>query len=214
MHVINTINICRRVVEMKSQNLCVCILALSFLACAAPKNVVVLVPDENGVVGALEVTSHKGSVRLDEPGKALYIKKDGTLPDKATPIGKEELDSTFGEALAVSPEPPSRFILYFKFNSKELTEEGLASLEEAVAEINRRNSKDIIVTGHSDRVGERDYNVALSLQRAEMVKAQLTARGVAEEDIRATSHGEGNPLVATADNVPEPKNRRVEVLVR
>ena len=54
----------------------------------------------------------------------------------------------------------------------------------------------------------------LSLQRAILVRDYLVGEDVDASIIQVDSHGEGNPLFPTADEVPEPRNRRVEVLVR
>ena len=56
--------------------------------------------------------------------------------------------------------------------------------------------------------------MSLSLSRALAVKEMLVRQGVASNTIQTTSHGKENPLIATADNVFEPRNRRVEVVVR
>jgi outer membrane protein OmpA-like peptidoglycan-associated protein len=56
--------------------------------------------------------------------------------------------------------------------------------------------------------------MALSRRRAEKVRDLLIAANIAPAVIRVAFHGEGNPLIQTVDNVPEPRNRRVEVIVR
>lgn len=68
--------------------------------------------------------------------------------------------------------------------------------------------------GHTDRSGAKEFNMALSRRRAQRVRDLLVAEGIAPAAIRLAFHGEGNPLIPTADNVPEPRNRRVEVIVR
>ncbi|MFW6242332.1 MAG: OmpA family protein, partial [Thermodesulfobacteriota bacterium] len=68
--------------------------------------------------------------------------------------------------------------------------------------------------GHSDRQGSEEMNWKLSLERARTVNRILVERGVPETLIETTSHGEGNPRIPTADEVSEPRNRRVEVTVR
>ena len=73
---------------------------------------------------------------------------------------------------------------------------------------------DIEVIGHTDRSGDDEFNMALSRRRAERVRDLLVAAGIAPAAIRVAFHGEGNPLIQTSDNVHEPLNRRVEVIVR
>ena len=68
--------------------------------------------------------------------------------------------------------------------------------------------------GHTDRVGTVPYNDALSLRRAERARDELVKAGVPADRIRVEGRGEREPLVATADEVAEPRNRRVEIDVR
>jgi outer membrane protein OmpA-like peptidoglycan-associated protein len=72
-----------------------------------------------------------------------------------------------------------------------------------------------VVIGHTDRVGNEQANDELSLQRAERVKAEFVAQGIAPaERIRAAGRGERELLVPTENDVDEPLNRRVEINVR
>ena len=73
---------------------------------------------------------------------------------------------------------------------------------------------DISVIGHTDTAGDKEYNFELSKRRAIAVKNLLVKQGVIKNFIKTTSHGEKNPLIKTGDNVIEPRNRRVEVIVR
>ena len=82
------------------------------------------------------------------------------------------------------------------------------------AEIARRPVPDVLVIGHTDRVGTDAFNDALSRQRAEVVRRALVARGLPAENIVVVGRGEREPIVATADGVAEARNRRVEILVR
>ncbi len=68
--------------------------------------------------------------------------------------------------------------------------------------------------GHTDRVGTLEANDALSLRRAEAVRALIIERGFEAARVRAVGRGERQPLVATDDEVDEPRNRRVEIVVR
>lgn len=58
------------------------------------------------------------------------------------------------------------------------------------------------------------YNLELSMQRASAVRDLLVKRGIKGEFMRISSHGEGNPLIPTDDNVAKARNRRSEVMVR
>ena len=95
-----------------------------------------------------------------------------------------------------------------------LKPESLKTLPEIITTIKKRNSVNMSVIGHSDTAGDKNYNLNLSKRRAAEVSNLLVDRGVRRESINITSHGEENPLIYTKDNVNEPLNRRVEVVVR
>jgi outer membrane protein OmpA-like peptidoglycan-associated protein len=83
-----------------------------------------------------------------------------------------------------------------------------------VDEIARRPAPEIVVIGHTDRVGAVPYNDALSLRRAERVRDELVKVGITADRISVAGRGEREPLVPTPDEVAEPRNRRVEINVR
>lgn len=127
---------------------------------------------------------------------------------------EKEVRTLVGSALAALPKPPVQFILYFKHDTTELTEESLAQVEEVAQTIRERAPGDVSVVGHTDTMGTRRYNNRLSLKRARAVANLLRAEGVDLSTLEITFHGEDNPLVPTGDRVSEPRNRRVEVTVR
>ena len=83
----------------------------------------------------------------------------------------------------------------------------------AAADALQGNSARIDVTGHTDRSGSDKYNQALSVRRAEAVRRELVADGVADGLIVTRGVGEADPLIPTADGVREPQNRRVEIVL-
>lgn len=184
------------------------------IGCSSKENFIVLSPFEDGSVGALEIETKKGSAVLEEKGKAIYIASSNSKPSKPTPISEEETSSVFKQAVEVHPLEPISFLLYFKFNENSLTDQSQDLIPEILQAIQKRDSVDIALIGHTDRTGEDAYNQKLSLQRAKAVYTILEASGVQTENLAISYHGEGNPLIPTADNVAEPKNRRVEVVVR
>jgi outer membrane protein OmpA-like peptidoglycan-associated protein len=191
-----------------------CLLLLLLLtACSPQKNMFVLLPDQDGRVGSIEVANDQGSLVVDKPGEGAVV-AGGGKPQAAPAMSEAEIKATFGAALAAEPLQPQSFLLYFKTDSFELTNGSAALLQPILEAINKTQSRDISVIGHTDRAGSKEYNFTLSTKRAESVRDLLVERGVDPAIIRVSSHGEGNPLVPTADNVKEPKNRRVEVVIR
>jgi outer membrane protein OmpA-like peptidoglycan-associated protein len=126
----------------------------------------------------------------------------------------QEVQAIAGSALAALPKPPVQFILYFYHDSIELTTKSEALLQKVFETIRDRSPVDISVVGHTDTMGMKEYNYSLSLQRARAVAAILREHGVDPSILNITSHGKDNPLVPTGDQVPEPRNRRVEITVR
>jgi len=76
------------------------------------------------------------------------------------------------------------------------------------------NATNIVATGHTDTVGTDSYNLALSKHRAAVVKAELVKDGVPANEIGTNGVGEQDLAVPTADQVNEPRNRRVEITVQ
>ena len=192
-----------------------CLLLLLMLtACTSQKNIFVLLPDQDGKVGSIEVANDQGSHVVDQPNAGAVVAGGSGKPQAAPAMSEEEIKATFGAALAAEPLQPQSFLLYFKTDSFELTNGSAALLQPILEAINKTGSQDISVIGHTDTAGSKEHNFTLSTRRAETVRDLLVARGVDPALIQVSSHGEGNPLVPTADNVQEPKNRRVEVVIR
>lgn len=172
----------------------------------------VVLPDREGKAGAVTVT-HAGDQKvLDGPYAAARIKVEGRLETGVAT--EQELREAFGPALAVQPLRPVSFTLYFVGGTDELTAESWPVLASVSAEIARRPAAEIVAIGHTDRMGTVPYNDALSLQRAEKVRGELLRLGILSDRIQIAARGEREPLIPTADEVPEPRNRRVEIIVR
>ncbi|OPY87312.1 MAG: Outer membrane protein precursor [Syntrophus sp. PtaU1.Bin208] len=190
-----------------------CIVAL-LTACTAKRSMIVLLPDQDGKTGAIEVQNQGGSLKLDAPNQATEILSAQTPPAPPIVLSEEEIKKRFAETLAATPGAPVHYVLYFLSDSKELTEESKTRLDEVVLSINRIHPAEIAIVGHTDRVGDRKRNFRLGLDRATQVKHLLITRGVDPGMVEVSSHGEDNPLIKTADEVSEPENRRVEIVLR
>jgi outer membrane protein OmpA-like peptidoglycan-associated protein len=173
---------------------------------------VVLLPGADGRAGALTVTHAGRAVTLDQPYATASVKQEGRIETgRAT---AEETQARFGAALAAQPPRPVTFVLHFLGNSDEFTPESKLEIQKIFPEIARTPAPEIVVVGHTDRVGTVEYNDALSLRRAERVRQNLIQLGVARDSIQVAGRGEREPLVPTPDETAEPRNRRVEITVR
>ena len=202
----------------RSLGACFAVLIL-FAGCAAmqkpqPKGAaVVLLPDERGKTGSIVVSNEGGKQVLSAPRQSVNV-TSGAPPANPVVLSKEEVRAQFGPAIHALPPPPIKFILHFQWDSDELTKESCAQIPAILKRVKERSPVDISVVGHTDTVGDRKYNYDLSLKRAQAVAVLLKEKGVDPSILEITSHGKDNPLVPTGDQVPEPRNRRVEVTVR
>jgi outer membrane protein OmpA-like peptidoglycan-associated protein len=185
-------------------------------ACAAAPNtreLVVLVPDADGTTGAVAVTNPRGGTSvLSKPYAAALLERGDRV--EAPSVGREEVAKLFSYAITAQPQRPVSFLLYFLQDTDEYTPESKDAFEKVFAEIARRKVAEIAVIGHTDRVGAVDYNDTLSLRRAERVRRDFVDRGIPTNAINVAGRGEREPIVLTADDVSEPRNRRVEINVR
>jgi outer membrane protein OmpA-like peptidoglycan-associated protein len=187
---------------------------LLLVGCAKPMrdDLYVLMPDQDGRTGALSVESGGRQAVLDQPYAAARVTEPGRVAAGA--VTEQEARQAFGAALDAQPGRPISFILYFLEARDELTPDSRQLLDRIVDEIARRPAPEIVVIGHTDRVGAVTYNDTLSLRRAERVRDELVKVGIAADRIRVAGRGEREPLVPTADEVAEARNRRVEINVR
>jgi outer membrane protein OmpA-like peptidoglycan-associated protein len=177
-----------------------------------PADLVVVVPGPDGRVGAVTVTHGAEQRTLDSAHAAARITASGRLE-----VGRatgQEIREVFGAALDAQPIRPVSFTLFFIFGTDTLTPESAQVLARVSGEVARRPAAEVIVVGHTDRVGSDQQNDALSLQRAERIRQELVRLSIATERIETVGRGERELLVPTEDEVPEPRNRRVEVTVR
>ena len=173
---------------------------------------VVVLPGPEGKVGTVVVERGGEQVVLNRAYAASRI-VNGSAP-QAQQLSETQIRGDFGMLLAALPGRPKSFMLYFLEGKDEFTPESLVELDRMLAELRQRGAPDVFVIGHTDRVGTQQFNDRLSLQRAERVRAELIKLGIEEARIQIAGRGERELLVPTADEVPEPRNRRVEISVR
>jgi outer membrane protein OmpA-like peptidoglycan-associated protein len=113
----------------------------------------------------------------------------------------------------VAPQAPS-FMVFFDWDRSDLSPQALNTIHQVSQTFKTKGSARVTATGHTDKSGPDDYNMALSLRRANSVKDALVRDGVPATAISVLGRGEAQPLVQTADGVREPQNRRVEIVIQ
>lgn len=212
-------------VAMESRALARLALVLSvtvFAACstpppappARPSRSIILMPDKDGHVGKAEVTTAGGTRVLNKAGEMTQITDPNAPPAETVAADAAQIARTFGEALAVEPVPSKKFTLLFETGTATLTAASLREIATIVATSQQRKAINIAIRGHTDAVGSDNYNNKLAVARAEKVRAALLKEGLAPTLFTVTSHGKGDPAIPTPNGVAEPRNRRVEVMVR
>lgn len=180
----------------------------------AKQNLVVLLADEDGKTGRIAVSGSGIAIEINQPNFALRLPVASSPPATPFPMDPAEIQRIWGNELAALPKAQISFSLYFELNAVALSNDSLLLLPQIVRAIEERKSTDVSVTGHTDTTGDSAINFTFGLNRANTVRTQLEALGIKREILFVSSHGDKDLLVSTPRNTSEPKNRRVEVIVR
>ena len=151
-------------------------------------------------------------------GIALGFLKSGTKD----PVSVGKCDDAYNRMQLQTPPPPpppqpastcsrAPFIVFFDWNSAEVTAEAGTTLDATVSMLRDCGFPAVELDGYTDRSGSDAYNQRLSQQRAVTIRVYLATHGVPDASITTQAFGETNPRVPTEDGVRELQNRRVEI---
>lgn len=183
------------------------LLTMVLLGGCAQHSYVMLADDANGRGGV--VLGEEGEHRLDVSGKGMAIAGSG----QPYAVSEMRRKADFDKALAAQPALPERFTLHLT-SSGGLADTAAQLLDSVLLAARRRDYPVVTVIGHTDTLGHRAANEQVGLRRAQAVAELLRSKGLEAMELRVESHGERNLLIATPDAIAEPRNRRVEILVR
>lgn len=186
------------------------LLLIGLSACS--QSYVVLLEEDDGSLGKVQVTTRQGTAVLEKNQEAVDMGADF---GPTFTVSEDQIKQDFGAALAASPQKPLSYYLYFEEGAVRLTPASMSDVPKIIDEIiKRRPAVDISIIGHTDTVGDDQLNAKLSLERAQSIALLFQAAMQDASKVKIDSHGEKNLLVPTPDNTDEAKNRRVEVTVR
>ena len=151
--------------------------------------------------GAAEVEDSSVNVQADATSSGLA--SDGTSSGEA-------LASADSEPI-IEDDPLGKRVIYFEFDSNALTPEA-QSIAEAHAEYLAGNpGMAVVLEGHADERGTREYNLALGERRANGIMNFLIVNGASRNQIETVSYGEERPADRASSDAAYQRNRRVEI---
>jgi outer membrane protein OmpA-like peptidoglycan-associated protein len=201
-------------VQRRLVHFALALLTAVLVGCAAPSTTrVVLLPQADGTPSAVLVRANNDDERtLSQPYQRATAKARGApVIDKADPAGLEAEHKALFEML---PAPGRNYTVYFDIGGSVLTGSSQIAMNEALKDALARSGGEIVLTGHTDTIGSSARNDELSRRRAEQVRQLFLARGFPAQRIEVAGRGERDLTIPTADEVEEPRNRRVVIEVR
>ena len=178
-----------------------------------PKTTVTLMPDADGKVGSVSVSTDAGSQTIDQAFDRSTTGAAASAPSAASPADRAAVEAAHADLLKAMPPKPKVFVLNFLLDKTVLTDESSAMLGAVVQAVRDRKPTEITVFGHADASGTPERNLKLSAERAQYVADLLKQSDPTLDSIEVQFFGDTAPLVPTAPGVREPRNRRAEVLI-
>lgn len=164
------------------------------------------------------LTACSTGVKLDQPpvddlmGKntrsALAAEGTGGNASSSREVTPVQVDS--GTASNKGPMQVARTV-YFDLDSDVIKQEDRAIVQAHARYLQTNQSLKIMLEGHADDRGGREYNLALGQRRAEAVRQAMRLLGVPDAQIEAISYGKEKPVDPGHDEAAYAKNRRVEI---
>lgn len=146
------------------------------------------------------------------PARPTDSDQDGVLDplDRCPGTPRGTLTDDDGCRVAFQTEDLSLDGVTFETASSVLTANARTILDEVVRLLRKRSAQTVTIAGHTDSVGDAEYNLGLSLARANSVKRFLTQRGIAANRLKVVAFGESQPIASNDTAAGRERNRRVE----
>ncbi|GJL83472.1 MAG: hypothetical protein DHS20C01_31060 [marine bacterium B5-7] len=173
-------------------------------------NIIIILLAASLALAACKRTPVQDGVAVDDAGTSIGAGADGA---NASGLGAD--GSTTGSGLGGSGfdgDPLSKRVVYFEFDSSLMTPEAQVIAEAHANYLLSNPGVSLVLEGHADERGTREYNLALGEDRAKAVAQFMQAMGVQTSRLRTVSYGEERPVALGHDESAWGLNRRVEIL--
>jgi len=133
---------------------------------------------------------------------------------RAIEIKPDREPELFSDMMLVEPKDFHWILFYFGFNKSDLSAEDIVQMDELAEAMKEFPGAKFLIEGHTDTRGSDAYNMKLSQQRADFVKAKLIERGIPGANMQTAGRGMRQPVVPDAEDEAEHElNRRVEIKI-
>jgi OOP family OmpA-OmpF porin len=181
--------------------------------CSTTPDKITLLPNPDGSAGAVIVHSGGQTQLIDKPYTRVDVVKGGAI--ETTADNQANVQARYGELLAAQPPRPMTFTINFLFDSAtQLAPESAATVDKLKVVLARWPAPHLTVVGHTDLAGSQEFNDKLSTQRAQTVAKFLVKAGIPVQQIETVGRGKREPVIHTADGVPNQTNRRVVITIQ
>ena len=156
----------------------------------------------------------KDQVKEDEPVEVTDLTADpaSSSEDGAQTYGAEDDSGPAFSQLDDPQSPLSVRTIYFEYDSSVLTDEGRFIVEAHAAYLANNPGMAVVLEGHADERGTREYNLARGERRATVIAELFQGLGIDPSAIRVVSYGEERAVALGHDDNAWAMNRRVEIL--
>lgn len=148
---------------------------------------------------------------IDAETQALLAETEALLSEFRGEKGQQPTPTNPGNTPETATADSDTQFLFFALNSSELRTSATPYLRDIAAQLKRNPTTNVELVGHADDTGGKDYNLKLSIERAQRAKQFLTSQGIEEARIVAYGRGSTKPLGIGDDPETRRKNRRVEI---
>jgi general secretion pathway protein A len=141
-----------------------------------------------------------GGLPVSPPVPPVAVAGSGSSPEAVS-----------AETFGANPFARGRVIIFFPYNSNDLTREALEALDRIALFLQSNPDMKVSIRGYTDSVGSLTYNLSVSQFRANSIKSYLTGKGVSASHLLAVGLGPKNPIASNDIAEGRQQNRRVEI---
>lgn len=175
--------------------------------------------DQDSTMYSFKSDGEDGTFTMIYPDKentGLYVEKQGYMP-KIFNVDRDSLRNKVGFQIVLEPVASGKHFIFenifFDFDQAILKKASVSSLKKLYEFLLDHPEVNLLIVGHTDNIGNPDYNSELSLRRAESVRAYLLKEGIATERLKIEGRGATDPIESNDTEENRALNRRIEVFI-